>query len=65
MSIKEECVESLVIDVCNRTFLLKSDLGNERIVNCDTYEEFLNVKQYATEHLSSDQIEYAEIAICE
>jgi hypothetical protein len=63
MSIAQECVEGIVIDLCTRTFLLLSDQGSERLVECDTVEEFMNVLEVVTSNLNPDQIEYADLAI--
>ena len=59
----EEYVESIVIDICSRSFLLMSDQGDEKIVECDTTDEFMSVLDVVTANLNDDQIEYAELAI--
>jgi len=58
-----ECVQGIVIDVCTRSFLLLSDEGNEKMVECDTVTEFMNVLDVVTANLTEDQIEYAELAV--
>ena len=63
MSTAQESVLGIVIDVCTRSFLLISDEGNEKMVNCDTVQEFMNVLEVVTANLSEDQIEYADLAI--
>lgn len=59
----EEYVESIVIDICSRSFLLMSDQGDEKIVECDTTEEFMSVLDVVTANLNDDQIEYAKLAV--
>jgi hypothetical protein len=59
----EESVLGIVIDVCTRSFLLLSDEGNEKMVQCDTVQEFMNVLEVVTANLDEDQIEYADLAI--
>ena len=59
----EESVLGIVIDVCTRSFLLISDEGNEKEVQCDTVQEFMNVLEVVTANLDEDQIEYADLAI--
>lgn len=59
----EEYVESIVIDICSRSFLLMSDRGDEKIVECDTTDEFMSVLDVVTANLNDDQIEYAELAV--
>jgi hypothetical protein len=63
MSTTQETVQGIVIDVCTRTFLLLSDQGSERKVECDTVEEFMNVLEVVTSQLDPEQIEYADLAI--
>jgi len=63
MSATQECVQGIVIDICSRSFLLLSDQGNERLVECDTVKEFMNVLEVVTENLDQEQIEYADLAV--
>lgn len=63
MSTAQECVQGIVIDVCTRSFLLLSDQGSERMVECETVEEFMNVLEVVTAQLEPEQIEYADLAI--
>lgn len=59
----ETYVQGVVIDVCTRSFLLLSDQGDEKMVECETAEQFMNVLEVCTSHLNDDQIEYADLAI--
>ena len=59
----EEFLESIVIDICSRSFLLMSDQGDEKMVKCETVDEFMNVLDYVTCNLEDDQIEYADLAV--
>jgi len=63
MGTAQESVLGIVIDVCTRSFLLLSDEGNEKMVECETVNEFMNVLEVVTANLSEDQIEYADLAI--
>lgn len=65
MSAAQECVEGIVIDVCARTFLLLSDQGGERMVECETVQEFMNVLEVVTANLDPEQIKYTDLAIYE
>ena len=40
-----------------------SDQGDEKIVECDTTDEFMSVLDVVTANLNDDQIEYAELAV--
>ena len=59
----EEFVQGIVIDICTRSFLLLSDQGDQKFVECDTAEQFMNVLDVVTANLNEDQIEYAELAV--
>jgi len=59
----EACVSGVVIDVCTRSFLLLSDKGEEKWVDCETAEQFMSVLEVCTSHLNDDQIEYADLAV--
>ena len=63
MSTAQEAVQGIVIDVCTRTFLLLSDQGSERMVECETVGEFMNVLEVVTANLDPEQIEYADLAV--
>jgi len=65
MSTEQETVQGIVIDVCSKSFLLLSDQGTTKEVNCDTTEEFMNVLEVVTSNLDPEQIEYADLAIYE
>ena len=58
-----ECVQGIFIDVCTRSFLLLSDEGNEKMVECETVQEFMNVLEVVTANLQPEQIEYADLAV--
>ena len=60
-----EYVKGIVIDICSRSFLLLSSEGDEKFVECDTVDQFMNVLEVVTANLEEDQIEYADLAICQ
>ena len=60
-----EYVQGIVIDICTRSFMLLSDQGDEKFVECDNVEQFMNVLEVVTANLNDDQIEYADLAIYE
>ena len=63
MGTAQESVLGIVIDVCTRSFLLVSDQGNEKMVECETVNEFMNVLEVVTANLEDHQIEYADLAV--
>ena len=58
-----EVVEGIVIDVCTRTFKLWSDEGSEKVVTCETTEQFMDVLEVVTDQLDPDRIEYADLSV--
>ena len=58
-----ECVDGIVIDVCAKTFLLKSYEGNSKTVTCETTEEFMNVMKVVTDQADPEIIQYADLSI--
>jgi hypothetical protein len=59
----ETYVSGVVIDVCTRSFLILSDKGEEKKVDCDTAEQFMNLLEVCTSHLNDDQIQYADLSV--
>jgi hypothetical protein len=58
----EQLLESVAIDVCTRSILLTADDGSEKMVECDTVEEFMNVLDFIRAIVPDDRIVYAEVA---
>jgi hypothetical protein len=65
MNNSQECVDSIIIDVCRRSFLLFSDAGNTKKVNCETSEQFMNVFEVVTSNLKPEEIKYSDILVYE
>tara|TARA_R100001129_G_scaffold186216_1_gene177006 strand:- start:147 stop:377 length:231 start_codon:yes stop_codon:yes gene_type:complete len=61
----DDFVNRTVIDVCNRSFLIISDDGEEKTVTCETTEQFMDVMEVVTELLQPERIKYADLAIYE
>ena len=49
------------IDVCSRSFILLSENGDERLIACETTDEFMRVLRVCDQLLSPDQIIYKEL----
>ena len=54
----DEYLTRVVIDTCSRTFRLYSNEGDERIVNCDSMEEFMNVLELVRKVVDEDIVAY-------
>jgi len=61
----DDFVNRTIIDVCNKSFLLISDDGEEKFITCETTEQFMNVKEVVDKLLDPDRIEYAGLSIHE
>ena len=57
----EDFLSKVVVDMCSRSFLLVSENGTQRLVECDTPDEFLRVLQVCNE-LEGEKIEYAQLS---
>ena len=49
------------IDVCSRSFVLLSENGDERLIACQTADEFISILRVCDQLLSPDQIIYKEL----
>jgi hypothetical protein len=57
----EQLLESVAIDVCTRSVLLTADDGSEKLVECETVQEFMNVLEFVRAIVPDEQIVYAEV----
>jgi len=65
MSYPDEFLENITIDVCKKTFLLYSDDGNKRKVQCDTTQQFMDVLDLIKNSADPKIVEYADISVQE
>ena len=54
----DEYLTRVVIATCARTFRLYSNEGDERIVDCDSMEEFMNVLELVRKVVDEDIVAY-------
>ena len=57
----DENVLGVVIDLCSRTFLIKSNQGCEKYLKCEDTDQFMRVLKVCTDLLSEDEIKYDSI----
>tara|TARA_B100000287_G_scaffold233268_1_gene219637 strand:- start:182 stop:406 length:225 start_codon:yes stop_codon:yes gene_type:complete len=55
-------VNRTIIDVCRRSFLIISDEGDEKLVQCETPEQFMDVMEVVDNLLEPERIVYAELS---
>ena len=59
----EEFLTRVVVDTCSRTFRLYSNEGDEKVIECDTAEEFINILELVRGVADDDIVFYSEMTI--
>ena len=59
----EEFVYEVIVDICARTFKLKSSDGNNKIIACEDSDEFIRVLQVCDQMLEQHMNKYAELTL--
>tara|TARA_B100000131_G_scaffold279314_1_gene284392 strand:- start:520 stop:708 length:189 start_codon:yes stop_codon:yes gene_type:complete len=59
----DDFVNRTIIDVCTRSFLIISDDGEERMITCETTEQFMNVMEVVNKLLDPERIEYSNLSV--
>ena len=59
----DDFVFEVVVDICSRTFMLKSDGGDNKIIACDNTDEFMRVLDVCDKMLEPEMIVYADLAL--
>ena len=59
----DDFVFEVVVDICARTFMLKSDGGDNKIIACDNTDEFMRVLDVCDKMLEPGMIVYADLAL--
>ena len=59
----DDFVFEVVVDICARTFKLKSDGGENKIIVCEDTDEFMRVLEVCDKMLEPHMIKYAELAL--
>ena len=54
MTADDDFLTRCVVDTSARRFHLYSDKGDDKVIDCDTYEEFMGVLLYCRENLDDD-----------
>ena len=57
---EEEYLGRVVIDPSTRSFYLYSDLGDERVVNCETVDQFMNALELIRATAPEEVLAYAD-----
>ena len=59
----EDFVFEVVVDICARTFKLKSETGDDKIIACEDSDEFMRVLEVCDQMLEPHMIKYAELTL--
>ena len=59
----EDFVYEVIVDICAKTFKLKSSDGDNKIIACEDSYEFMRVLEVCDQMLEPHMIKYAELAI--
>ena len=59
----DDFVFEVVVDICSRTFKVKCDNGDNKIIACEDSDEFIRVLEVCDQMLEPHMIKYAELAI--
>ena len=59
----DDYVFEVVVDICAKTFKLKSDKGDNKIIACEDTEQFMRVLDVCDKMLGPDMITYADLAV--
>lgn len=59
----DDFVFEVVVDVCAKTFKLKSDKGENKIIACENTDEFMRVLDVCDKMLDPEMIIYADLAL--
>ena len=59
----DDFIFEVVVDICSRTFKLKSDNGDNKIIACEDSDEFMRVLEVCDKMLEPEMIVYADLAI--
>ena len=57
---ENEYLMKCVVDTAKRSFYLYSNEGDEKVVDCDTIEEFMNVLDVVRKTCPEERLVYAE-----
>ena len=55
----DEYLTRVVVDTCARTFRLYSNEGDDRVVSCDSMDEFMNVLELVRKVVDEDIVAYS------
>ena len=59
----DDFIFEVVVDICAKTFKLKSEDGDHKVIACENSDEFMRVLEVCDQMLEPHMIKYAELAL--
>ena len=59
----EDFVYEVIVDICARTFKLRSSNGDNKIIACEDSAEFMRVLEVCDKMLEPEMIVYADLLL--
>ena len=59
----DDFIFEVVVDICARTFKLKSEDGDHKIIECENIDEFMTFLEFCDQMLEPCMIVYKELAL--
>ena len=59
----EDFVYEVIVDICSRTFKLKSSDVDNKIIACEDSAEFMRVLEVCDKMLEPEMVVYADLAL--
>ena len=60
LTMNDDLLSKCVIDTTKRRVYLYSDGGDEKVVNCDTVDEFMNVLNFVRDMVEEERVFYSD-----
>ena len=59
----DDFIFEVVVDICAKTFKLKSEDGDHKVIACENSDEFMRVLEVCDQMLEPHMIKYAELSL--
>lgn len=56
----DEYLTKVIVDTCSRKFTIWSNEGSERVIECDSVDEFMNVLELVRAVIDDDMVSYSD-----
>ena len=59
----DDFIFEVIVDICAKTFKLKSEDGDHKVIACENSEEFMRFLEVCDQMLEPEMIVYADLAL--